>query len=474
MSSGTKTPAGSAAALIEKAELTPRAVAAARADELLAQANARLLETLRESKLREAELMVSNKSLSLTIEELVNQSKRRQEAEAALHAAKEVAEKANRAKSTFLATASHDLRQPLHSMRLLLAALPRREFTGSSDEILSQLDEAVEIMGRLLHSLLDISKLDAGGVEPNLTTFAVNDLLGLLERTSRPLILEKGLDCRFVPSGATIRSDPEILTEILQNFLSNAIRHCRGGRILVGCRRRQGTLRLEVWDDGEGIAEAELDSVFGEFYQVGTPQRDRDRGLGLGLAIVDRLARLLDHPVDVCSIPDKGTVFAVEVPLAERKARPLRRAPESSAATDLKALGDVLVVEDNLKVAQATERLLRAWGLRVKTVSTGLQALRAVKSGGRRPDLVVLDYNLPRGTGATVLKAIRTRLRHPVPGIIITGHLSPLMLNDAQAVECRVLQKPIDPEKLKSLIAELIPAPKLKHHKRRRGVAGYR
>ncbi len=438
-----------------------------RTEDLLAEANARLLDALGESELRTTELSLSNKSLSLTIDALRKQIQRRQEAETALNSAKDAAERANRAKSTFLAAASHDLRQPLHSMRLLLAALPRVELSNSGREITGQLVEAAETMGRLLNSLLDLSKLDAGAVEPSFASVPTIELLGRLERFIAPLAREKRVSCRFVPRDATVRSDPDLLYEILQNFLTNAIRHGAGRPILVGCRRRGTNLRFEVWDRGEGIPEHELGSIFKEFYQVGTPQRDRDRGLGLGLAIVARLADLLGHTLEVRSAPDKGTLFAIQVPLVERPARRHRPIKRRVARTDRTARWDALIVEDNPKVARATDRLLRTWGFRTRVATSELRAIRAVQNGGCRPNLVILDYHLPRGTGITALKSIRSRLRYPVPGLIVTGHLTPTVLTAAKIEDCKVLQKPIDPEQLREAVEEMVPVTRPRNQKPR-------
>jgi signal transduction histidine kinase len=428
------------------------------ADDMLAEANARLLAALTESEMRATELSVSNRGLSLTIEQLRKEIERRRKAEAELSEAKELAERANRAKSFYLATASHDLRQPLHSMRLLLAVMPRSTLPKSSSEIVDELENAVETIGRLLNALLDVSKLEAGSVSPSFETFSASELLDRLERNNAPLIREKRVDCRFVACSEVVRSDPDLLSQILQNFLSNALRHCRDGRVLVGCRRSVDQLSFQVWDQGEGIPEAELALIFNEFYQVGNPQRDRERGLGLGLSIADRLGRLLGHSIGVRSWPDRGTVFTIEVPLAEaRKLRPKKRQSAKASARARTIRHDVLVVEDNRQVLQATTQALRAWGFRTQSARTGLQAIRALRSRTFRPRLVIADYHLPRVTGIAVLKEIRRQLGYAVPGLIITGHLSPNIIAETERLDCLILQKPVAPDQLRRLSSELAP-----------------
>ena len=419
------------------------------------QESARLSRTFAE---KSAELEVSNRNLSLTIEALDQQIQARRQAEAALSSAKETAERANRDKSAFLAAASHDLRQPLHSMRLLLAALPDAELSKPGREIVSHLNEALETMGGQLNALLDISKLDADAVEPAVVSFRANPLLERLERSMAPLAREKAIQCRFVRRTAVVRSDPDLLYEILQNFLSNAIRHCDGKPVLAGCRRRGSNLRFEVWDRGTGIPKAELKSVFKAFYQVGSPQRDRDRGLGLGLAIVERLARLLGHRLEVSSTPNRGTLFAIEVPLAEQQTVPCKPVERPAAETGRPTRNEVLIVEDNVKVAEATERLLRSWGHRCRVAGGELPAIRMIENDSVRPHLVILDYHLQECTGITALTRIRSCLGYPVPGLIITGHLTPGVLSAAKIEDCVVLQKPIDPDALRRRLDQLSPA----------------
>lgn len=254
---------------------------------------------------------------------------------AELAQAKAEAEAANLAKSRFLAAASHDLRQPLEVMRMLTAVLERRNAGDEKTQaILVDLKAAQGSMQRLLQTILDISKLEAGFVTPRPAVFSVAALLGRLERAFRPLTAEKGLELRHVSSSVFICSDYDLLERIISNFLSNAVRYTGTGRILLGCRRRGdgAGLSIEIHDTGPGIEAGDLKRIFQEFEQVEMPGRDRGEGLGLGLAIVERLSRLLDHPVTVRSTPGRGSVFAVTVPRAVPVDLP--RADPASLQTD--------------------------------------------------------------------------------------------------------------------------------------------
>ena len=225
-------------------------------------------------------------------------------------------EAANQAKSRFVAAASHDLRQPLHALGLFVAQLHGKLRAAERSQIIGRIEDALSAMNELFSALLDISKLDAGATTVNITVFPVAQLLAHAETTFAGAAREKELSFRALPSDAWVRSDFILLQQIVFNLVQNALRYTRSGGVLVGCRKRGDQLRIEVWDSGIGIPPDQHDKIFGEFYRLGEPDRDRRAGLGLGLAIVDRLCRLLDHPIEVKSTVGKGSVFAVTVPLA--------------------------------------------------------------------------------------------------------------------------------------------------------------
>ncbi|MGF7173747.1 ATP-binding protein [Azospirillum doebereinerae] len=236
---------------------------------------------------------------------------------AELHAAKTAAEQAHRAKSRFLAHASHDLHQPLQAIGMFTGMLERQSQTAKAAALLTDLKAAQRSMRDLLNAILEISKLESGVVSPKPADLALSPLLDQLEAEFAGLAEAKGLRLRAVPTGVTVRSDPALLERIVRNLIANAIRYTEEGGVLVGCRRRGGRLWIEVYDTGRGIAETDRRRIFEEFVQLDRPDRDRSEGIGLGLAIVERLARLLGHPVAVRSVEGKGTVFSVCVPEAE-------------------------------------------------------------------------------------------------------------------------------------------------------------
>lgn len=228
------------------------------------------------------------------------------------------AERANQSKSRFLAAASHDLRQPFQAMRLFHHLLVSKLTDPYHLDVAAKLAEAMEAGESLLNSLLDISTLEAGNVQAKPTDVALADVIGRVVREIEPQAAEKGVVVRWVAPRATVHSDPVLLARMLRNLAANAVRYTDAGRILIGCRRKGASVRVEVWDTGQGIPPGKVDAIFEDFYQIGNPERDRTRGLGLGLSIVSRVGSLLEHPVAVCSEEGRGSVFSITVPLAGR------------------------------------------------------------------------------------------------------------------------------------------------------------
>jgi PAS domain S-box-containing protein len=378
-------------------------------------------------------------------------------AEQALRVAKDDAERANRGKSRFLAAASHDLRQPLHALELLHAVLSESPLPKETRPIVLDMGESLDAMGRILNALLDISELEAGAVTPRVEDFPVDHLLTRLESEHRHFAKENGVALRVMPSSAIIRSDPDLIERIMGNFLSNAIRYTNQGRVLLGCRRRAGSLRIEVLDRGPGIPQDEIDGLFEEFRQLEVVAASRDNGLGLGLAIAKRLATLLSHKIHVDSIPGKGSQFAVEVPLGEaqrpERAQDIRPEPSGHNLNG----AEVILIEDDLAVATATQRFLEAWGCRVTTVASGGQALSALEDLARPPDLIIADYRLPEGrSGMDVIAQLQGDHIEGVPALIVTGDTSPESLETLSKCGYSVLHKPVRPAKLRALVSHLL------------------
>ncbi|PKU21433.1 NahK/ErcS family hybrid sensor histidine kinase/response regulator [Telmatospirillum siberiense] len=370
--------------------------------------------------------------------------------------AKELAEQANIAKTRFLAAASHDLRQPLQALSMFVAVLASRSHSPEDALLIQRIDDSVGAVETLLNGLLDVSKLEAGLVVPAPASFDIAPLLSRLASEFQPLAAEVGLGFHLVTSHAVVRSDPALLERILRNLLNNAVRYTKNGRVLLGCRRRRDTMVIEVWDTGIGIPQNQLKLIFREFHQLGNSARDRRQGLGLGLAIVDRLAQLLDHRIDVASEPQRGSVFSVEVPLAKVPAiTPLqpRQAPLASRRYD----ATILIIEDEPDVLESTCLLLESWGFNVLSAKDCDEALRRMSEWPAKPDLILADYRLQSGTtGVQAVNLIRARLKIALPAIILTGDTAPERLRQAKASGHGLLHKPVQPVMLHRMIDEAL------------------
>jgi len=369
------------------------------------------------------------------------------------------AEEANRAKSRFLAAASHDLRQPLHAMALFVSALKDKSQEPETRRIVDHLTTSVEALEGLFHALLDISKLDAGIVRPEIRDFSVQAVFDRIGRECATEAADNGLRMRLMPTRALVRSDAALLERILRNLVSNAIRYTNAGGVAVGCRRRGDAVRITVCDTGVGIESAHLTDIFQEFYQVGNPERDRTKGLGLGLAIVDRLARLLEHPVAVVSVLGRGSVFSVTVPRGEAASAE----PDLSQPVEVIAgnLGDALVVviDDEAAVLDGMREVLQQWGCRPLLAGSADEALAQLVRTASRPAAVIADYRLRAGeTGIVAIGRIRSAYGADIPGVIITGDTAPDLLREAEASGFHLLHKPVRPVKLRALLSFLLSA----------------
>ncbi|MCK9488212.1 MAG: hybrid sensor histidine kinase/response regulator [Xanthomonadales bacterium] len=391
------------------------------------------------------------KRIAETLEQRV--AERSAESERARHEA----ERANRAKSRFLAAVSHDLAQPLNAARLFSHALGRqlaREPVDSSSarENVANIAAALGSAEDLLSGLLDMSRLDAGAMKAKPRPFPVADLVHSLATEFGVLAQARGLQLRAHGSSLWLHSDPQLLRRVLQNFLGNAVRYTSQGRIVLGCRRRGEALSLEVWDSGPGITEADQATIFEEFRRL-----DRDgQGLGLGLTIAERFARLLGHAIGLRSWPGRGSVFSIQVPIAEPVAADT--APAARAPVPGSAGARVLVVDNDASVLKAMAAVLRGWNCQVLTARDGEQARAIIQAvpAGKRPDIWLLDYHLD---GADTGLAVRSRLIQidgARPTVIITADHSEAVRNAVQADGCHLLHKPVKPLALKSLLAHLV------------------
>ncbi|MCX8995922.1 response regulator [Rhizobiaceae bacterium BDR2-2] len=388
----------------------------------------------------------------------------RRRAVEALEAARKEAQQANIAKSRFLAAASHDLRQPLQALNLMHGALARKIRDDRKDEALAfmtRLDGTAAAMSGMLNTLLDINQLEAGTVHPQLTSFRIDELLERLRDEFTYHAQAQALLLRVVACRVSVYSDPHLLEQMIRNLMANALKYTRRGKVLLGCRRHGAMLRIEIWDTGVGIAEADLQSIFDEYHQVGNAARERSRGLGLGLSIVQRLASLLDHPVRVRSQPDKGSVFSIDVPL------PPGGGPEpdkdshavSGRPDDDPVPRSIFVIEDDGELRELLEAVLTEEGYVTKSAPDGLAALDALARGAFQPELILADYNLPNGmSGLAAATTMRERLHRPVPIVILTGDISTDTLQRIASQDCVQLNKPVKTADLVQTVRRLLRA----------------
>lgn len=373
----------------------------------------------------------------------------------ALEQAKGEAEQANLGKTRFLAAASHDLLQPLNAARLFLSALDESlhaaSRSGDSDKervLASSAITALRSTEHVLDRLLDISSYDAGAVRAEISDFPIADLLVQLNVEFSAMARERGLVLRVVDCRDVVRSDPHLLRRILQNLLSNALRYTPKGRILLGCRRRGETLRIEVWDTGIGIAAADQKRIFEEFQRLAP---GAEKGLGLGLAIVERVSRLLDHAVDVRSRPGLGSCFAVTVPLGRGPGRPLQRSPAMAAPTVAERALTVLCLDNDATILDGLSALLGGWGHRVLVATDASAAMDAAATVP--PDIVLLDYHLDGGrNGLDFLDDLRQKAGCDVRALVVTGDRGEAVRKAARARGCEVLSKPVKPAALRRFL----------------------
>jgi signal transduction histidine kinase len=374
-------------------------------------------------------------------------------------AARHDAEVANRAKTQFFAAASHDLRQPLHAMSLFAEALRQRSHDDEVIELVNSINASVDALEGLFSELLDITRIDTGGVEVKAADFAVADIFRRLRLHFAPNAFEKGLTLRFRGEHHHAHADPLLVERILRNLVSNAIRYTDDGGVLVACRRRGERLLLQVWDTGPGIRETEQKRVFEEFYQVpgsSKPAPDQKKGLGLGLAIVKRLAGLMNEPLAMRSVPGHGTVFTLELAVG-KPAPAARESVPTRAPLGLTLTGQlIVVVEDEPAVRSGLEVLLKGWGAEVASfdgVATAARWARQCDARVTQPRLLIVDYRLDDGrTGVEAIDLLRDVFGQAVPAIVVTG--STMTAHDAEAErhDFHLLIKPVVPSRLRAMI----------------------
>jgi signal transduction histidine kinase/ActR/RegA family two-component response regulator len=368
-----------------------------------------------------------------------------------LRQAKLEAEQANHGKTRFVAAASHDLLQPMNAARLFLSALRSRDLRDPEAKNLAErVDTSLRAAEELLDALLDVTKLDSGGVTPQVADFPAAQLLESIAEQFAPLAADRCLSLKVLPTRLAVRSDPRMLKRVLQNFVGNALRYTRRGGIVIGCRRRGGQVEFQVWDTGPGVPAEALTAIFEEFRRLDQPSPWGEKGLGLGLSICDRIARLMDAPLVVRSQPGRGSLFAIRVPRGEATIRPRDGGPQRARAAALSGM-TVLCLDDEPDILAGMAALLGRWGVRVLTARSPGEAHALVASA--RPDAVLADYHL-RGpeTGLEALADLCARAGG-CPGALLTANASESLAQAARERGYPLLRKPVKPAALRALLA---------------------
>ena len=381
-----------------------------------------------------------------------------------LKRARDVAVDANRSKTRFLAAASHDVLQPLNAALLLMYSLETVQTNEEGRRLCRQVERSLGTMDSLLRTLLYMSRLDAGDVEPRWQSVSLDSLFASLASDFEPTARQRGLELRVRTSGLHVRSDPTMLRRLLQNIVTNALRYTERGGVLLIAGRRGGEVHVRVADTGIGIARERFEDIFVEFDRCGAPaagdDEDVSAGLGLGLAIVERMVRTLGHEITLNSRLGHGSCFGLTMPYARapaprRERNTLHTFGEGAAASSLTDVR-ILVIENDLVALQALEALLRQWGCRLRLASSTAEAVDAIADGAWLPDIVVADQHLDgKDRGTSTVRMIRQRIGQEVPAIIVTAAPSPALARAVRRGGLELMAKPLKPAQLRALLMHL-------------------
>lgn len=375
---------------------------------------------------------------------------------AVAEAAQKEAEQSNHEKSRFLSSASHDLRQPIHALDLFADALEQR-VVGDEQKILAKMRSSIDAMGGLLHSILDLSKLDAGLVQVDTTAFSLTPMLNRLASELSVLAQEKGINLSVTSiQDDTIESDTVLFESIVRNLLSNAIKYTDSGTVSLSCRIDQHHCIIRIKDTGVGISDEEQAKVFHEFYQVNNSEQDRSKGIGLGLAIVQRSCQLLGHILNMQSKLGEGTIFEVSVPISKVKV-----ASQIPAMINTQLNAVVIVIDDEKEIREGMESMLIPWGCDVLSAESLEEVKRIIRTdplGMQKIDLIVADYHLRDGlNGLDAILAIRESLALPhLPALIISGDTEAKRMQEMKEVDLQVLYKPVKAVQMRAMMRHLL------------------
>jgi len=375
----------------------------------------------------------------------------------ALKKASAAAEEANIGKTRFIAAAGHDILQPLNAARLYATALSERSKGQAAEPLVRDLETSLDSVEEIFRAVLDLSRLDTGAITPEIRAFRLQKLFDQIRVEFEPLARERGLDFRVLPTSLSVTSDPALLVRLLRNLVSNAIKYCAHGRVIVGCRRKRGIVSIGILDSGIGIPLADQEVIYHEFRRLDAGARIA-QGLGLGLSIVQRLARVLGADVRLQSAVGRGTHFSVAVPQAisvpSEASEAAAPSPPPGAVSGL----TVLCIDNDEKILSGMEALLSGWGCTPVTAPSARAALAALSERKARPDLLLVDYHLDESDGLSAVTDLRWRLGRTVPAILITADRSEEVKSLAAKAGVRILNKPLKPAALRALMTQWTPS----------------
>ena len=361
------------------------------------------------------------------------------------------AEQANQSRTRFLAAISHDVLQPINAARLFTSALRDSDEGAEQHRLAERVDASLRDAEELLDGLLDISRLDAGSLKPELAVFRLDELIASVAAQYAPLATTRGLRFRVHGGRLTVRSDRQLLRRALQNFVANALRYTKEGRVIIGVRRRGAQVDIQVWDSGPGIPPHHLAQIFEEFRRFEQPSPWGERGLGLGLSICQRVSRMLDHPISVQSWPGRGSMFGIRVPVTDAELHAAPVAAPRVPAGDISGLR-VLCLDNDREILDGMEALLGRWGVDVRTAETVAAALTLAQADA--PDVLVADYHLhDELDGLGALQRLRAVCGAHTPAVLVTADGSDTLKRSARDLGIPVLTKPIKPASLRAFLA---------------------
>jgi signal transduction histidine kinase len=373
---------------------------------------------------------------------------------------KQEADKANKAKSTFLAAASHDLRQPLYALQLFITVLDELTTEEESRHVLGQITRSADALNNLLDSLLDISQLDAGTLNREASDFSLLEIIQKLSHEFEPRAKDKHLTIQWPNTEVFVHSEPVLVEQILRNYLSNAFKFTATGLIRVSYEDAGDSITISVSDTGCGIPTDSLSVIFDEFHQLGNPERDHSNGLGLGLSIVKRAAELLGLEIRVHSAPNVGSTFSVTIPKAQVSTATVS-VSANKPVKKIKHISDkllVIVIDDDIAIREATERLLQIWKCEALVAADREEAMAMLAAAPRMPDAIIADYRLrDNDTGVAVIDAINAHYEKKIPAVLITGEMDDSQFDSLAENKIKLLKKPVSPAKLRAFLAAIKP-----------------